>query len=943
MKLRDRLFVRAALAAALLTGTVGAPPAHAGTTSKSEAKKKMTGTSATLSTQNQVQETTLGNGLKVLIQEDHTAPVVAFMVWYKVGSRNETSGISGISHLLEHMMFKGTPTYGKGEIGQMLQRNGASFNAGTSLDYTCYYEVLASDRLELAMQIESDRMNHATIPDDEHQLEMTVVRSELERNEDDPHRALYIESFSTAFKAHPYHWPTIGWRTDVEQITTQQIRDYYKTYYKPNNATVVIVGDIKADQALAMAKKYFGVVPRGEAPPEMKIVEPPQEGERRFKIRKSGDTRYLMVSYRNPSMDDPDSYPLDVLGMILGHGKTSRLYSGLVERKLATDVDAANETARDPFLLIATATVAPEATLEQVEAALYKEIERLKKEPVTAVELARAKRQVQASFVYAKDSMRSLAQQLGYYETVNSYKYLDTYMGRIDAVTPEDIRRVARKYLVEESRTVGLFDPLPADTAVGDAGQAPASELPGPISHGYREEGATGAEMFAAAGATGATASAATTTPTTAPTAKATRTVLPNGLVLVVRENHSNPTVAIQGLVKAGAVLDPPNKSGLAVFVGSMLDKGTQKHTAYEQAAAVESLGAMLRFDGALETLSFSGKCLSGDLEPVLFALADALRNPSFPAIQVENARAELITDYNVGESSTSSVAAKRANELLYPVGHPFHNQPGGTDTTLNAITREDLAAFHAAHYGPNATTLVLVGDIPADRAAALVSKAFGDWKRIPDPPSLATPAVPPPAEVKSLVVPKPGKSQADIVYAVPGLARTSPDYDAAMIMNYIFGGGSLTSRLMDDIRDKQGLVYGVYSFLLAGVGAGPLQIRAGTNPANVDRTIDAILTQVQRYHDLGPTEQEMEDAKGYITGVFPVRLETNAGVASQLLSADLYGLGLDYIERYPSIIRSVSTPDVAAAARKYLRTDTYVLVVAGAYTPASGAPVGSK
>ena len=241
-------------------------------------------------------ETTLDNGLDVLIQEVHTAPVVSFMVWYKVGSRNETAGVTGVSHLLEHMMFKGTPTYGKGEISRLLQKEGASFNAGTSLDYTNYFEVLASDRLELAMKIESDRMVNAVIPEEEHRLEMTVVRSELERNEDNPHRALYLETFAQAFKAHPYHWPTIGWRTDVEQIRTEQIRTHYKTYYVPNNATVVVVGDVARDKALAMVKQYFGPIPRGPEPPPVTTVEPAQMGERRFKIRKPGDTRYLMVS-----------------------------------------------------------------------------------------------------------------------------------------------------------------------------------------------------------------------------------------------------------------------------------------------------------------------------------------------------------------------------------------------------------------------------------------------------------------------------------------------------------------------------------------------------------------------------------------------------------------------------------------------------------------------
>jgi len=416
-----------------------------------------------------VHETILANGLKVLIQEVRTAPVVSFMVWYRVGSRNETSGITGISHLLEHMMFKGTPTYGKGEIARVLQRHGASFNAGTSLDYTCYYEVLASDRLELAVTLEADRMANALIPEEEHRLEMTVVRSELERNEDNPHRALFLELLAQTFKAHPYHWPTIGWRTDVEQITTDEIRSYYRTHYVPNNATAIIVGDVDRARGLALVEQYFGGIPRGPDPPLVRVVEPPPTGERRFKIRKPGDTRYLIVAWRNPEMAHADNYALDVLGMILGHGRTSRLYRGLVETKLATEVDAANETARDPFLLLAQATVAPDATLEAVEAALHREVELLRTQPVTSEELARAKRQVEASFVYSKDSIRSLAQQLGYFETVASYRYLDTYLERLASVGPDDVRRAADVYLIEDARTVGVYDPVPSTNGLPSA------------------------------------------------------------------------------------------------------------------------------------------------------------------------------------------------------------------------------------------------------------------------------------------------------------------------------------------------------------------------------------------------------------------------------------------------------------------------------------------
>lgn len=425
-------------------------------------------------------ESVLENGLKVLIREERTAPVVAFMVWYRVGSRNENVGITGISHLLEHMMFKGTPAFGKGEIARALQRIGASFNASTSLDYTNYHEVLSSRHLPLAVRLEADRMVNALIPEDEHQREMTVVRSELERNDDIPHHQLYQETLAHAFHAHPYHWPTIGWPADVEGITTEQIRAYYRAHYMPNNATAVIVGDVATEEVLALVREHFGPIPRGKEPPPVRAGEPEQRGERRFKIRRPGDTAYLMTSWKTPALTHPDTYALDALGMILGHGRTSRLYQKLVEGKLATDVDAANETLRDPFLLIAQATAAPGVPLSGLEAALLAELERLRCEPPGAAELARARKQLQAMLVYSRDSIRSLAQQMGYYETVVSWRYLETYLDEVMKLTPEQIRRAAETYLIEDHRIVGWYEPVPPATVVEEGERVESAAVAAP-------------------------------------------------------------------------------------------------------------------------------------------------------------------------------------------------------------------------------------------------------------------------------------------------------------------------------------------------------------------------------------------------------------------------------------------------------------------------------
>ena len=405
---------------------------------------------------------------------------------------------------------------------------------------------------------------------------------------------------------------------------------------------------------------------------------------------------------------------------------------------------------------------------------------------------------------------------------------------------------------------------------------------------------------------------------------------LPNGLTLLLRENHANPTISIQGLVKAGAIFDVPGRSGLARFTAGMLDQGAGALDALALASAIEDLGASLHYDGGGETVSIRATLLSEDLEKVFEVLATTLRQPTVPDEQMEKVRAEFLNDVRLAESTTSSAAARRSSELLYPAGHPFHEHRGGTVASLRAIAREDLVSFHQRHYRPDALVLALVGDVTRERALEVVSRAFGDWAAPATPLVFAVPAAPAPARAIRRAVPMPGRSQADVVLALPGVARTAPDYDAAMMMNYILGGASLSSRLMENLRDAQGLVYGVYSMLSAGIGAGPFQIRAGTNPANVERCVTSILGEIRRFRDEGPSDAELEAAKGYLTGVFPVRLEANSGVAAQILAVELYGLGVDYLERYESIVQSIRRDSVADAARRYLSDQAYVLVVAG-------------
>jgi zinc protease len=415
-----------------------------------------------------VQEFTLANGLTVLLVEEHKAPVITVQIWYKVGSRNEVMGRAGLSHMLEHMMFKGTPKYGKGEFSKIIEKNGGNDNAFTSQDYTAYFENLAADKLELALEMEADRMKGLLLDDKEFQLEREVVKEERRlRVEDDPMAYLVEQMYAQAFMVHPYHWPIIGWFTDLNAMTREDLKAYYEKYYVPNNATLVIVGDFKAETALPLIKKHFEGIPQGSLPPPLSIVEPEQKGERRIAVKREAQLPFLYFGYKVPNFKSPDVHALAVLENILSTGKSARLYDALVYRKKqALQVGAGyNELAADPEFFTFYAMVRPDVKVADVEKAVLAEIGRLKKEPPTETELQKAKNQVEARYLFEQDSVFRQAMLLGTAETVGAgWQYIADYVAKLRDVTKEDITRVARIYLSEDTRTVGILIPLPSQS-----------------------------------------------------------------------------------------------------------------------------------------------------------------------------------------------------------------------------------------------------------------------------------------------------------------------------------------------------------------------------------------------------------------------------------------------------------------------------------------------
>ncbi len=413
----------------------------------------------------EIKEHLLPNGLKIVTIENHKSPVVTFQVWYKVGSLNEITGKTGISHMLEHMMFKGTTKYGKGEFSRIVARNGGNENAFTSQDYTAYFQNFSSDRLDISLDLESDRMVNLLLDPQEFMLERDVVKEERRlRTEDDPVSSITEDLYAAAFKIHPYHSPVIGWMTDLDNLTREDIYKHYSEYYRPDNATIVVAGDFITDDVVKKIEQYFGGIPKGNTPREVKITETEQKGERRFLYKREAQLPYVIYGYHAPNFKDKDHYALDVLSNILSGGKSSRLYQNIVYSKQIALAAGGGYTSiqTDPELFYFYAQLKPDRTTEEAEAALTEEIGRIKKEPVSERELQKAINQIEAAFIMGQDSVFYQAMLIGRLETTGAgTAYLESYISEIRKVTAADIMRVAQKYFGEDNRTVGILVPLP--------------------------------------------------------------------------------------------------------------------------------------------------------------------------------------------------------------------------------------------------------------------------------------------------------------------------------------------------------------------------------------------------------------------------------------------------------------------------------------------------
>lgn len=859
------------------------------------------------------------NDLSVLLMEDHSAPVVTFMVTYHVGSRNEAIGHTGSTHLLEHMMFKGSKNYNKEKgdsIWTVLQDIGAQINATTWMDRTNYFVLLPSEHLGNAIAIEADRMRNLLLRDKDRQPEMTVVINEFERGENDPFDTLDKNIWATAYQAHPYHHSTIGWRSDIEGVSTERLREFYDTFYWPNNATVTIIGDFNKDDALQMVLDNYGAIPKSPHEiPEMYTTEPEQEGARRFVIKRSGQMGIIGIAHKTPEGLHKDNYAIQILSRILGGGKSGRLYKKIVDKGLATRVSMWDFPFRDNGLFITYAFLTPGTKHEDVEKIILDEYELLKNKGVTNKEVARARGQIRAEQAYSRDGSYSIASNLNEALATGDWTYYTNYLENINKVTKADIERIVKTYLIENKSTTGYF--IPEIAGGGGGGGTPETQkVHQPYNYiSEQEENSDGGVV--------------------SETKIADRIIEQtpiDGIRLLTMKPGVKDVVTITGSFLGGDQYSPQANMMIADLTAAMLDKGTKNKSKFEIADKLETVGASISFSSGQYHVRFNAKCLKADIPLVLSLLAEQLREPAFNKEDLKTLKTRLVANLKRDKEDTGKQAGGAFLRKLYPKNHPnYAYKIDNRIKMVNDIMPASLKYYHKTFYGLGNMTIVAVGDVDSEAFNSEISKSFGGWKTSPlDKKEATLTANQVKAGTEYVTIKE--KTSADIYIGLPiGIDRNHEDYYPLMVGTYILGG-NFSARLMQTVRDEQGLTYSIQSWV-GGIDNGNdgYWVTGGSfAPQMVDRGYKATIEQLAKWVESGITKAELTAKQSTITGSYKVGLATTSGLAGQILTNAERGRPNSYLDNFPEFINALTMNQINNVIQKYIDKDRMFFVAAG-------------
>ncbi|MEK7707272.1 MAG: pitrilysin family protein [Verrucomicrobiota bacterium] len=831
-----------------------------------------------------VQLTTLDNGLTVIVREDHSAPVVSAQAWAMTGSVHEGRWLgAGLSHVLEHMLFKGTTTRPGSRIDQEVQDAGGHMNAYTSFDRTVYHIDVPNTGARVAIDILCDIMQHATLPADEMAKEKQVILREMDMNQDDPGRRASRRLFEVAYTKSPYRFTVIGYPDIFNELKSDDILGYYREKYAPNNVFVVVAGDVKPDEVVTQIRETYAKSKAKSLPPVVLPEEPKQTASREVIEEAPVELGHFHFAWHIPELRHPDVPVLDVLAVLLGSGHSSRLYREVREKQgLVNYADAWTYNPGDPGLFGMSAVVDADK-FSKARDAMLAELQKLKAKPVAKAELGKAVKQfISATFATRKTMQGQAADLGGSWLAANDLNFSERYLAAVKRITPADVQRIARKYLTTENRT--LYALLPNGTAPKSSAIAETT-----TDHAVQ------------------------------------KFVLSNGLRLLVKEDHRLPFVEFRALFQGGVLAETEANNGITQLLAKMLLKGTKHRSAEDIAREIETVGGNMDSYGGNNSFGVNVETLSDDFTTGLDLLADVLLNPTFPASALRREQEIQIAGIRAQKDELLKSASKAMRRALFgDIGYGLDTL--GTEKSVQKTKPADLKSFHAQLVAPNNCVLAIYGDVKTATVKAAVKKAFAKWKS-------AVNATPPEAIVNrqssivnslTRVTETRDKKQAVIVIGYAGTTLHSTDRYALELLQE--SCSDLGSRLFLRIREKLGLAYYVGAQNFPGLAPGYFAFYVGTEPEKADLVEQELLKEAGLLRAEGVTAEELKRAKAKVIGQKKIARQDLGSFAMTTALDELYGLGYANTDAEDAKFEAVTLAQVKAAAQKYLKPDALVI-----------------
>jgi len=827
-----------------------------------------------------VRLTTLENGLILILREDHSAPVVSAQAWCKAGSIDEGKWLgAGLSHVLEHMLFKGTTTRPGSRIDQEVQDAGGYMNAYTSFGRTVYWINVPNTGAKVAIDILCDIVQHATLPAEEMQKEKQVILREMDMNQDDPGQRSARRLFETAYIKSPYRFTIIGYPDIYNEVERDDVFAYYKEKYAPNNLFFIVVGDIKISEVEAQIRAAFAKSKARPMPPLVLPEEPKQVAPRETLEEAPIEMGHFHMSWHIPELRHPDVPLLDVLATLLGSGRSSRLYQEVREKKaLVTSVDAWTYTPGNPGLFGMSAVVEP-GKFEPAREAMLAEVERIKNGLVSGEELSKAVKQFTASTLSARKTMQGQAQDLGgSWMSANDLNFSARFLEAVKRANPADLQRVAREYLTTENRT--LYALLPNGTAP-KALQETTQFAERPIQ----------------------------------------KFELSNGLRLLVKEDHRLPFVEFRAVFKGGVLAEKAGNNGAALLMAKMLLQGTPTRTAEQIATEIESLGGSIESYCGNNSFGINAEVMSHDFNTGLNLVADVILQPTFPVEAFERERLLQLAGIRAQKDDLLSTASRQMRSSLFgETGYGLSNN--GTENSIQQIGLDEIKQFHSRLAVPRNCVLAIFGDVQPEAVRAAVEMQFGVWKASPEPlPQL--PQSPPLQEIKRVSQTR-EKKQAVMVIGFVGSRLEDPDRFALELIQE--SCSDLGSRLFMRIRDKLGLAYYVGAQNFLGLVPGYFAFYVGSEPEKVPLVERELLKEAQTLRQEGLTPEELKRSKAKLIGQKKIARQDLGGLAMTTALDELYGLGYEFSDTEDAKYEAVTIEETKAVAQKYLNPEALVI-----------------